>query len=98
MAVRQHQYGREMDKSKKGESLQERHNQAVKKSQVMPDGKKYDEEGLLVKTKKRLKKLFGGGQAKKETPKETAKKPYLKAGIEENELRALRPNLYKKEK
>lgn len=60
MGVRMGQYGREMDKSKPGESLSARHKKAVKKSQVTSEGKKYDEEGLIKKTKRRLKELYYG--------------------------------------
>ena len=53
MGVRVSQYGKEMDKSKKGESLRTRHKKAVKRSSVKTAGK-LSEKSLIKKTKRRL--------------------------------------------
>lgn len=64
MGVRMSQFGREMDKSKSGESLQAQHKKAVKRSQIKKQTKRqeYDEEGLLKRTKRRLRELYYGSK------------------------------------
>ena len=60
MGVRRHQYGKEMDKSKKGESLQTRHKTAVKRSSVGTKRSPSKYAQLVKKTRRRLKELFYG--------------------------------------
>lgn len=92
MGVRVSQYGREMDKSKKGESLQERHKKAVEISKVTRTGKKAEsEEGLLKKTKRRLKELWGGEKTylpKDKKSKKSTRTKQVEGGLKQAGLSA----------
>ena len=101
MGVRVGQYGREMDKSKKSESLQERHKKAVKVSSVKLKSKKEKGESLLSKTKRRMKELFYGertylpGHKKQKPTKQTVRtaktvRGLRAAGLTEAEINRLR--------
>jgi len=92
MGVRVSQYGKEMDKSKKGESLRTRHKKAVKRSSVKTSGKetkpgKLSEKSLIKKTKRRLKELFYGertylpGHKKPKTGKKTNRTKRVEGGL-----------------
>lgn len=84
MAVKRKQYGEELEKNiAEYKTLSEAHKKAVEKSQVKvkkksKKEKEYDEEGLVKRTKRRLRELYYGKKTympkKKKTKKNVLKK------------------------
>lgn len=94
MGVRRHQYAKEVEKNiVAGMSLDKAHKAAVAKSKVQPEakttrtGKKApSKEGLVKKTKRRLKELWGGEKTylpKKEKSNETTRTKVVESGLKQ---------------